>query len=82
MKNFNIENVMNGNASAEEVKALLAQIIEKNEHVIKKEVVISIEEQMRMEITDNIKELYGENRVVESDDKKFILIDTGKKESL
>lgn len=29
MKNFNIENVMNGKASAEEVKALLAQIIER-----------------------------------------------------
>ena len=29
MKNFNIENVMNGKASANEVKALLAQIIEK-----------------------------------------------------
>ena len=27
MKNFNIENVMNGKASADEVKALLAQII-------------------------------------------------------
>lgn len=31
MKNFNIENVMNGKASAEEVKALLAQIIKKEE---------------------------------------------------
>ena len=31
MKNFNIENVMNGKAGAEEVKALLAQIIEKEE---------------------------------------------------
>ena len=31
MKNFNIENVMNGKASADEVKALLAQIIEKEE---------------------------------------------------
>ena len=31
MKNFNIENVMNGKASAEEVKALLAQIFEKEE---------------------------------------------------
>lgn len=79
MKNFNIENVMNGKASAEEVKALLAQIIEKNENVIRKEVAISIEEQMRAEITENIKELYGEDRVVESDDKKFVLIDTGKK---
>lgn len=79
MKNFNIENVMNGKASAEEVKALLAQIIEKNENVIRKEVAISIEAQMRAEITDNIKELYGEDRVVESDDKKFVLIDTGKK---
>lgn len=79
MKNFNIENVMSGKASAEEVKALLAQIIEKNENVIRKEVAISIEAQMRAEITDNIKELYGEDRVVESDDKKFVLIDTGKK---
>lgn len=79
MKNFNIESVMSGKASAEEVKALLAQIIEKNENVIRKEVAMSIEAQMRAEITDNIKELYGEDRVVESDDKKFILIDTGKK---
>ena len=79
MKNFNIENVMNGKASAEEVKALLAQIIEKNENVIKKEVSLSVEEQMRMEITENIKELYGEDKVIESDDKKFVLIDTGKK---
>lgn len=79
MKNFNIENVMSGKASAEEVKALLAQIIEKNENVIRKEVAMSIEAQMRAEITDNIKELYGEDRVVESDDKKFVLIDTGKK---
>lgn len=79
MKNFNIENVMNGKASAEEVKALLAQIIEKNENVIRKEVAMSIEAQMRAEITDNIKELYGEDRVIESDDKKFVLIDTGKK---
>lgn len=79
MKNFNIENVMNGNASAEEVKALLAQIIEKNENVIKKEVSLSVEQQMRMEITENIKELYGKDRVIESDDKKFVLIDTGKK---
>lgn len=79
MKNFNIENVMNGKASAEEVKTLLAQIIEKNENVIRKEVAMSIEAQMRAEITDNIKELYGEDRVVESDDKKFVLIDTGKK---
>ena len=31
MKNFNIENVMNGKTSADEVKALLAQIIEKEE---------------------------------------------------
>ena len=31
MKNFKIENVMNGKASADEVKALLAQIIEKEE---------------------------------------------------
>ena len=31
MKNFNIENVMNGKASAEEANALLAQIIEKEE---------------------------------------------------
>ena len=31
MKNFNNEKVMNGKASAEEVKALLAQIIEKEE---------------------------------------------------
>lgn len=79
MKNFNIENVMNGKASAEEVKALLAQIIEKNENVIKKEVSLSIEEQMRKEITENIKELYGEDKIIESDDKKFVLIDTGKK---
>ena len=79
MKNFNIENIMNGKASAEEVKALLAQIIEKNENVIKKEVSLSVEEQMRMEITENIKELYGEDKVIESDDKKFVLIDTGKK---
>lgn len=79
MKNFNIENVMNGKASAEEVKALLAQIIEKNENVIRKEVAMSIEAQMRVEITNNIKELYGEDKVVESDDKKFVLIDTGKK---
>ena len=79
MKNFNIENVMNGKASADEVKALLAQIIEKNENVIKKEVSLSVEEQMRMEITENIKELYGEDKVIESDDKKFVLIDTGKK---
>ena len=79
MKNFNIENVMNGKASAEEVKALLAQIIEKNENVIKKEVSLSVEQQMKMEITENIKELYGEDKVIESDDKKFILIDTGKK---
>ena len=79
MKNFNIENVMNGKASAEEVKALLAQIIEKNENVIKKEVSLSVEQQMRMEITENIKELYGEDKVIESDDKKFVLIDTGKK---
>ena len=57
MKNFNIENVMNGKASADEVKALLAQIIEKNENVIKKEVSLSVEQQMRMEITENIKEL-------------------------
>ena len=79
MKNFNIENVMNGKASAEEVKALLAQIIEKNENVIKKEVSLSVEQQMKMEITENIKELYGEDKVIESDDKKFVLIDTGKK---
>lgn len=79
MKNFNIENVMNGKASAEEVKALLAQIIEKNENVIKKEVSLSVEEQMRMEITKNIEAFYGKNRVIESDDKKFVLIDTGKK---
>lgn len=79
MKNFNIENVMNGKASADEVKALLAQIIEKNENVIKKEVSLSVEGQMRMEITENIKELYGEDKVIESDDKKFVLIDTGKK---
>ena len=79
MKNFNIENVMNGKASADEVKALLAQIIEKNENVIKKEVSLSVEQQMRMEITENIKELYGEDKVIESDDKKFVLIDTGKK---
>ena len=79
MKNFNIENVMNGKASADEVKALLAQIIEKNENVIKKEVSLSVEQQMKMEITENIKELYGEDKVIESDDKKFILIDTGKK---
>ncbi|HBF68374.1 MAG TPA: hypothetical protein DDW20_03535 [Firmicutes bacterium] len=79
MKNFNIENVMNGNASVEEVKALLAQIIEKNENVIRKEVAMSIEAQMRAEITDSVKELYGEDRVVECDDKKFVLIDTGKK---
>ena len=31
MKNFNIENVMNGKASADEVKALLAQIIGQEE---------------------------------------------------
>lgn len=31
MKNFNIEKAMEGKASAEEVKALLAQIIEKEE---------------------------------------------------
>ena len=79
MKNFNIENVMNGKASADEVKALLAQIIEKNENVIKKEVSLSVEQQMRMEITENIKGLYGEDKVIESDDKKFVLIDTGKK---
>ena len=79
MKNFNIENVMNGKASAEEVKALLAQIIEKNENVIKKEVSLSVEEQMRMEITKNIETFYGKDRVIESDDKKFVLIDTGKK---
>ena len=79
MKNFNIENVMNGKASADEVKALLVQIIKKNENVIKKEVSLSVEEQMRMEITENIKELYGEDKVIESDDKKFVLIDTGKK---
>ena len=79
MKNFNIENVMNGKASAEEAKALLAQIIEKNENVIKKEVSLSVEQQMKMEITENIKELYGEDKVIESDDKKFVLIDTGKK---
>lgn len=79
MKNFNIENVMNGKASAEEVKALLAQIIEKNENVIKKEVSLSVEEQVRMEITKNIETFYGKDRVIESDDKKFVLIDTGKK---
>ena len=62
MKNFNIENVMNGKASADEVKALLAQIIEKNENIIKKEVSLSVEKQMRMEITENIKELYGEDK--------------------
>ena len=79
MKNFNIENVMNGKASAEEVKALLAQIFEKNENVIKKEVSLSVEEQVRMEITKNIETFYGKDRVIESDDKKFVLIDTGKK---
>ena len=79
MKNFNIENVMNGKASAEEVKALLAQIIEKNQNVIKKDVCVSVESQMRMEITKNIETFYGKDRVIESDDKKFVLIDTGKK---
>ena len=72
------ENVMNGNASLEEVQTALKSIIEKNKTVLENILDDDIETKERKKAIKAIVDMYGEDKVLIDDNRKYCLIDTGK----
>lgn len=76
------ENVMNGNASLEEVKTTLKSIIEKNKTVLENILDDDIETKERKKAIKAIVDMYGEDKVLIDDNRKYCLIDTGKQKEI
>lgn len=76
------ENVMNGNASLEEVQTALKSIIEKNRAVLENVLDDDIETMERKRAIRAIVDMYGKDKVLIDDNRKYCLIDTGKQKEI
>lgn len=76
------ENVMNGNASLEEVQTALKSIIEKNKTVLENVLDDDIETVERKRAIKAIIDMYGKDKVLIDDNRKYCLVDTGKQKEI
>lgn len=76
------ENVMNGNASLEEVQTALKSIIEKNKATLESVLEDDIGAVERKKAIQTIVDMYGGDKVLIDDNRKYCLVDTGKQREI